>query len=105
MDRNAFVFPGQGSQSVGMGKALAEASPAAAAVMAEADAALGEPITRLAFDGPADQLDLTVNAQPAIVATSVAFLAALRERWAAAGVDAPRPAFIAGHSLGQYSAM
>jgi len=105
MDRIAFVFPGQGSQSVGMGKALAEASPAAAAVMAEADAALGESIARLAFEGPADQLDLTVNAQPAIVATSVAFLAALNERWAAAGVKAPKPAFIAGHSLGQYSAM
>jgi [acyl-carrier-protein] S-malonyltransferase len=101
----AFVFPGQGSQSVGMGKALAGASPAAAAVMAEADAALGESITRLAFEGPAEQLDLTINAQPAIVATSVAFLAALRERWAAAGIEAPEPAFIAGHSLGQYSAM
>ncbi len=105
MDRIAFVFPGQGSQSVGMGKALAEASPAAAAVMAEADAALGESITRLAFEGPSDQLDLTVNAQPAIVASSVAFLAALNERWAAAGIEAPKPAFIAGHSLGQYSAM
>lgn len=105
MDRIAFVFPGQGSQSVGMGKALAEASPAAAAVLAEADEALNEPISRLAFDGPAEQLDLTVNAQPAIVAVSVAFLAALRERWAAAGIDAPEPAYIAGHSLGQYSAM
>ena len=105
MDRIAFVFPGQGSQSVGMGKVLAEASPAAAAVLAEADEALNEPISRLAFDGPAEQLDLTVNAQPAIVAVSVAFLAALRERWAAAGIDAPEPAYIAGHSLGQYSAM
>jgi [acyl-carrier-protein] S-malonyltransferase len=105
MDRIALVFPGQGSQSVGMGKALAEASPAAAAVLAEADDALNEPISRLAFDGPADQLDLTVNAQPAIVAVSVAFLAALRERWAAAGMAAPQAAYIAGHSLGQYSAM
>ena len=105
MDRIAFVFPGQGSQSVGMGKVLAAASPAAAAVLAEADEALNEPISRLAFDGPAEQLDLTVNAQPAIVAVSVAFLAALRERWAAAGIDAPEPAYIAGHSLGQYSAM
>ena len=105
MERIAFVFPGQGSQSVGMGRALAAASPAAAAVMAEADAALGSSITRLAFDGPAEELDLTINAQPAIVATSIAFLAALRERWAAAGIDAPTPAFIAGHSLGQYSAM
>ena len=105
MDRIAFVFPGQGSQSVGMGKALVTASPAAAAVMAEADAALGEPISALAFDGPAEELDLTVNAQPAIVAVSVAFLAALRERWARDGVEAPEPAFAAGHSLGQYSAM
>jgi [acyl-carrier-protein] S-malonyltransferase len=105
MDRIAFVFPGQGSQSVGMGKALAESSPAAAEVFAQADAALGEPISRLAFDGPSEQLDLTVNAQPAIVAASVAFLAALNERWAAEGIPAPKPSFIAGHSLGQYSAM
>jgi [acyl-carrier-protein] S-malonyltransferase len=105
MDRIAFVFPGQGSQSVGMGKALAAVSPAAAAIFAEADEALNEPISRLVFDGPAEQLDLTVNAQPAIVAVSVAFLAALRERWAAAGIAAPEPAYIAGHSLGQYSAM
>jgi [acyl-carrier-protein] S-malonyltransferase len=105
MDRIALVFPGQGSQSVGMGKALVEASPAAASVMAQADAALGESISRLAFEGPAETLDLTVNAQPAIVAVSAAYMAALRERWAAAGVEAPKPAFIAGHSLGQYSAM
>jgi len=105
MDRIAFVFPGQGSQSVGMGKVLAAASPAAAAVLAEADEALHEPISRLAFEGPAEQLDLTVNAQPAIVAVSIAFLAALRERWAAAGIDAPEPVYMAGHSLGQYSAM
>ena len=105
MDRIAFVFPGQGSQSVGMGKALAEASPAAAAVLAEADDALGEPVSHLAFDGPAEQLDLTVNAQPALVAVSVAFLAALRERWAAAGIAAPQPAYAAGHSMGKYSAM
>lgn len=105
MDRIAFVFPGQGSQSVGMGRALAEASPAAAAVLAQADAALGEPISRLAFEGPAEQLDLTVNAQPAIVAVSAAFLAALRERWAKAGVEPPQPAYFAGHSMGQYSAM
>jgi [acyl-carrier-protein] S-malonyltransferase len=111
MDRIAFVFPGQGSQSVGMGKALVESSPAAAAVMAGADAALAqealgaEPISRLAFEGPAEQLDLTVNAQPALVATSIAFLAALRERWAAAGIAAPAPAFCAGHSMGQYSAL
>jgi [acyl-carrier-protein] S-malonyltransferase len=105
MDRIAFVFPGQGSQFVGMGKAVVAASPAAAAVMAEADEALGEPISRLAFEGPAEQLDLTINAQPALVATSIAFLAALRERWAAAGIAAPTPTCFAGHSMGQYSAL
>lgn len=104
MDSIAFVFPGQGSQSVGMGSQLAAASPAAAAVLAEADAALGEQLSRLAFEGPAETLDLTVNAQPALLATSIAMLAALRERWAAAGVEAPVPAFSAGHSMGQYSA-
>lgn len=101
----AFVFPGQGSQSVGMGRALAAASPAAAAVFAEADAALGEPLSRLAWEGPAEVLDLTVNAQPAILATSIACLAALRERWTALGSRAPEPAFAAGHSMGQYSAL
>ena len=105
MDRIAYVFPGQGSQSVGMGKALAESSPATAAILAEADDALGESISRLAFDGPAEQLDLTANAQPALVAVSIAFLAALRERWAEAGIDTPTPAYVAGHSMGQYSAM
>lgn len=105
MDRIAFVFPGQGSQSVGMGKALVEASPAAAAILAQADDALGESISRLAFEGPAEQLDLTVNAQPALVAVSIAYLAALRERWAEAGVAAPEPSYAAGHSMGQYSAM
>jgi [acyl-carrier-protein] S-malonyltransferase len=105
MTTPAFVFPGQGSQSVGMGGALATASPAAAAVFAEADAALGEPISRLAFDGPADSLDRTENAQPALLATSIAYLAALRERWAREGIEAPTPAFAAGHSMGQYSAL
>jgi [acyl-carrier-protein] S-malonyltransferase len=88
-----------------MGKALSEASPAAAAILAEADDALGESITRLAFEGPAEQLDLTVNAQPALVAVSIAYLAALGEFWAEAGVAAPKPAYAAGHSMGQYSAM
>ena len=87
-----------------MGKALVVSSPAAAAVMAEADKALGQPISRLAFEGPAEELDLTANAQPALVAVSIAFLAALRERWSAAGVN-PQPEFYAGHSMGQYSAM
>jgi [acyl-carrier-protein] S-malonyltransferase len=105
MTRIAFVFPGQGSQSVGMGRALADASPAAAAVFAEADAALGEPISRLAFEGPAADLDLTTNAQPALLATSIAYLAALRERWQQVGIADPEPAFAAGHSMGQYSAL
>ena len=101
----AFVFPGQGSQAVGMGQALAAASPAAAAVFDEADDALGEPISQLAWEGPADALDLTANAQPALLATSTAYLAALRDRWAGTAVGAPRPAFAAGHSMGQYSAL
>ena len=101
----AFVFPGQGSQSVGMGRSLAESSPAAARVFAEADRALGSSTSELAWAGPAEQLDLTEHAQPALLATSMAILAALRERWAAAGLEAPRPAFAAGHSMGQYSAL
>ncbi len=101
----AFVFPGQGSQSVGMGQALAAASPAAAAVFAEADAALGEPISHLAFAGPAETLDRTEHAQPALLATSIAYLAALRERWAREGAEVPAAAFAAGHSMGQYSAL
>lgn len=101
----AFVFPGQGSQSIGMGRALASASPAAAAIFAAADAALGERISTLAFDGPADELDRTDNAQPALLATSIAYLAAVRERWAALGIEPPVAAFAAGHSMGQYSAL
>ena len=105
MSSIAFVFPGQGSQSVGMGRDLATSSPAAAAVFAAADAALGEPISALAWDGPAERLDRTENAQPALLAASIAILEALRERWAAAGLAAPNPAFAAGHSMGQYSAL
>jgi len=105
MTSTAHVFPGQGSQSVGMGQALAAASAAAAAVFTEADAALDEPISALAFDGPAEALDRTENAQPALLATSIAYLAAIRERAAATGDDLPVPAFAAGHSMGQYSAL
>ncbi|HSS36686.1 MAG TPA: ACP S-malonyltransferase, partial [Patescibacteria group bacterium] len=100
----AFVFPGQGSQSVGMGQRLAAVSPAAAAVFAEADRAMDGTISQLAWAGPAEVLDRTENAQPALLTTSIAFLAALRERWAVDG-PAPQPAFLAGHSMGQYSAM
>jgi [acyl-carrier-protein] S-malonyltransferase len=105
MSSLAFVFPGQGSQAVGMGRALAQASAAAAAVFEEADAALGEPLSRLAWTGPADELDLTVNAQPALLAASIAFLRALEERREAGGHPPLAPAFAAGHSMGQYSAL
>jgi [acyl-carrier-protein] S-malonyltransferase len=105
MSQIAFVFPGQGSQSVGMGRALAESSSDAAAVFAAADAALGEPITRLAWEGPEEDLNRTENAQPALLAASIAYHAAVRARWAELGIDAPEPAFAAGHSMGQYSAL
>jgi malonyl CoA-acyl carrier protein transacylase len=101
----ALVFPGQGSQSVGMGRALAAASPAGAAVFAAADDALDESLSTLAWDGPEEQLNRTENAQPALLATSIAYLVAASERAAAAGKDVPVPRFIAGHSMGQYSAM
>jgi [acyl-carrier-protein] S-malonyltransferase len=101
----AYVFPGQGSQTVGMGRDLATSSPAAATVFAAADAALGRSISTLAWEGPADRLDLTENAQPALLAASIAILEAMRERWAAAGLTTPVPAFAAGHSMGQYSAL
>ena len=80
MSKVAYIFPGQGSQYVGMGQALAAASPAAAAVFNAADLALGSPISRLAWDSPDYELNLTENAQPAILATSIAYLEALRER-------------------------
>jgi [acyl-carrier-protein] S-malonyltransferase len=105
MRQIAFVFPGQGSQFVGMGRALAETSPAAAAVFRTADQALGEPISRLAWEGPEEELNRTENAQPALLAASIAYLVAVRERWAQLEVDAPAPAFAAGHSMGQYSAL
>jgi [acyl-carrier-protein] S-malonyltransferase len=105
MTNFAFVFPGQGSQAVGMGRALAAASPAAAAVFAQADEALGEPISNLAWEGPEDRLNLTENAQPALLATSIAYLVAAHERASAQGMTLPNPRFYAGHSMGQYSAM
>jgi [acyl-carrier-protein] S-malonyltransferase len=105
MTTSAYVFPGQGSQSVGMGEALAAGSQAAAAVFVAADAALGTPISGLAWHGPADELDRTENAQPALLATSMAYLAAVREQWAALGIGEPPIAFAAGHSMGQYSAL
>ena len=105
MSHLAFVFPGQGSQYVGMGRALAEISPAAAAVFRTADKALGEPISRLAWEGPEEDLNRTENSQPALLAASVAYLAVVRERWAELQVDVPDPVFAAGHSMGQYTAL
>jgi [acyl-carrier-protein] S-malonyltransferase len=99
----AFVFPGQGSQAVGMGKGLAEAFAPARQVFEEIDAALGEKLSETMWNGPADTLTLTENAQPALMAVS---LAALRALEAEAGVELRRDAaFVAGHSLGEYSAL
>jgi [acyl-carrier-protein] S-malonyltransferase len=93
----ACLFPGQGSQAVGMGKALADQFPICAATFAEADAALGESLSGLIFNGPADRLTLTEHTQPAILTMSVAVWRLLDER----GL---KPSFVAGHSLGEYSA-
>src|SRR5579872_2241793 len=98
----AFTFPGQGSQAVGMGKALADAHREAASVFAEVDEALGEKLSTIIWEGPADTLTLTENAQPALMAVSIAALRAL----AAKGVDLKaNVAYVAGHSLGEYSAL
>jgi [acyl-carrier-protein] S-malonyltransferase len=95
--RFAFVFPGQGSQKVGMGRALAEAYAVCRETFAEADDALGEPLSRLCFEGPDDQLTLTENTQPALLCVSVAASRLLMSK-------GHQPAFVAGHSLGEYSA-
>ncbi|MGB8817088.1 MAG: ACP S-malonyltransferase [Rhizobiaceae bacterium] len=98
----AFTFPGQGSQSVGMGKAIAEASATARAVFDEVDEALGEKLSAVMFDGPEETLTLTANAQPALMAVSVALVRVLTER----GFDLKKNvAYVAGHSLGEYSAL
>jgi [acyl-carrier-protein] S-malonyltransferase len=99
----AFTFPGQGSQAVGMGKALAEAFPAARAVFDEVDAALGEKLTATIWDGPAERLQLTENAQPALMAVSLATMRVLEGE--ASFSIAKHAAFVAGHSLGEYSAL
>ncbi|MFH1558786.1 MAG: ACP S-malonyltransferase [Pseudomonadota bacterium] len=99
----AFIFPGQGSQAVGMGKALAENFAVAKAVFDQVDDALGEALSRTMWDGPIEELTLTANAQPALMAVS---LAAMRVLEAEAGLDLARDAaFVAGHSLGEYSAL
>jgi [acyl-carrier-protein] S-malonyltransferase len=99
----AFTFPGQGSQAVGMGKALAESFPAAKAVFDEVDAALSQKLSQIMWEGPQETLTLTENAQPALMAVSVAVVRVLE---AEAGLDLARDVkFVAGHSLGEYSAL
>ena len=97
----AFVFPGQGAQTIGMGRALADAYPEARAVFDEVDAALGEKLSDLIWEGEIETLTLTENAQPALMATSMAAMAALK----AEGLGLDRATFVAGHSLGEYSAL
>ena len=97
----AYVFPGQGAQTIGMGRALAEAYPAAQAVFDEVDDALGEKLSELIWEGDIETLTLTENAQPALMATSIAALRALE----AEGVGADGLEYVAGHSLGEYSAL
>ena len=98
MAKTAFLFPGQGSQKTGMGADLAESIPAARAIFEEADDALGFSLSKLCFEGPEEELRLTENTQPAILTCSIATLAAVREK----GLE---PDFVAGHSLGEYSAL
>ncbi|MBR9865309.1 MAG: ACP S-malonyltransferase [Rhodobacteraceae bacterium] len=97
----AFVFPGQGAQTIGMGKAFADAYPAAKAVFDEVDEALGESLSGLIWEGDIETLTLTQNAQPALMATSMAAMAALE----AEGVSVTAASYVAGHSLGEYSAL
>lgn len=98
---NAFIFPGQGAQAIGMGRDLAEAYPAAKAVFDEVDEALGEALSALIWEGEIEALTLTANAQPALMATSMAAMRALE----AEGVTVEAADFVAGHSLGEYSAL
>jgi len=102
LSRVAYVFPGQGSQSAGMGLALYNSYPSAREVFEEADASLGFSLSRLCFDGPDEELTKTHNVQPAILVVSIACLKALEEADIA---DFPSPAFVAGHSLGEYTAL
>lgn len=102
MSNFAFIFPGQGSQFIGMGKDLAENYTSAKAVFEEVDAALGQDLSGLMWSGSEDELKLTANTQPALMAVSVAAMRALEE---AHGIGADKAAFIAGHSLGEYSAL
>jgi [acyl-carrier-protein] S-malonyltransferase len=102
-NRVAYLFPGQGSQAVGMGRELYDSSPSARAVFDEVDEALGRSLTRVLFNGPEDELRQTINAQPAIMAVSLACVKAMEEKL---GADyMPQPVFMAGHSLGEYTAL
>jgi len=98
----AFIFPGQGSQAPGMGKALHDAFGASREVFQEVDEALDEKLSKLIFEGPADELTLTANAQPALMAVSLAAMRALDREF---GVNVSKASFVAGHSLGEYSAL
>jgi len=99
----AYVFPGQGSQWVGMGRDLYGNFTSARAVFDEADQALGFPLSKLCFDGPEDELRQTINAQPALVTVSFACLQAIKE--VSSSNELPPPAFVAGHSLGEYTCL
>ncbi|MBI4921353.1 MAG: ACP S-malonyltransferase [Devosia nanyangense] len=102
MAKRAFTFPGQGSQAVGMGKELADVFPEARAVLAEVDEALGQKLSAIMFEGPAETLQLTENAQPALMAVSMAVIRVLEARGVTIKTHA---AYVAGHSLGEYSAL
>ncbi|MEX1020839.1 MAG: ACP S-malonyltransferase [Litorilinea sp.] len=108
LNQTALLFPGQGSQVVGMGQAIAEAYPAAKAVFEEADAILGAPLSKLCFEGPGDELTDTINAQPALLVTSVALMRAIDEelgKQAGEQGGVGGPVYVAGHSLGEYTAL
>lgn len=104
IEQPALVFPGQGSQFVGMGRDIYETSPAGRAIFDEADRILDFPISQLCFEGPEDELEDTINAQPAILTVSIAGLESLRERLSATGRRL-EPLYVAGHSLGEYAAL